>query len=383
MLNSMNKSLIKVKKVSLNELMKVLFINNVDVEIIKEEKDYIICSIKNTDIDNVNKLYNIEIIKDFSIKEIINYIRNKLYILLLLFFAIVLFVFLSNIIVEVNILSNNLDLVKELNKTLDNYGIRRLTLKKNFIEIKEIKEKILSEYNEKLEWLEIEQKGMIYEIKLEERKKENIQKSEGNCNIVAKTDGIITKIIATNGVVLVENNQVVKENDVLISGQISLNDEIMANICAKGLVYAEKWYNVSIEIPKIYNKKKYTNKIRYNIEIENGNNDYRIFKSHLKNYDSDKSEIISLLGKKIYLIREYEYINEELVYSEDALNKRVDDLIKEKLELSLGDNEKIIRKNVLKKDENDSKIKIELFVTIERLISKQVTYEVLEKELTK
>ena len=379
----MNKTLIKVKKISLNELIRIFFDNNIDVEVVNEEKKYIVCRVNNADITKINKICNIDIIKNFTLKEFINYIKNKIYVFLLLCFAIALFVFLSNIIVEVNILSNNLELVKELSKTLDNYGIKRLSLKKNFIEIRDIKEKILNEYNEKLEWLEIEQNGMTYEIKLEERKKEENQKGNINCNIIAKTDGVITKIIATNGVVLVKNNQVVNENDLLITGQISLNDEVKTNICAKGLVYAEKWYDVRIEIPKTYSKKKYTGRIRYNIEIENGNNDYKVFKTHLKDYDSDKSEIISLLGKKAYLIKEYEYKEEQLLYNEDTLDKKVDELIKEKLELNLGDNEKLISKKVLKKEENDSTISVELFVTIERLISKQVTYEVYEKELTK
>ena len=61
-------------------------------------------------------------------------------------------------------------------------------------------------------------------------------------------------------------------------------------------------------------------------------------------------------------------------------NRKIADLdgfyaeLDEKLELNLGDNERILSKNVLKKEENNSRIKIELFVTIERLISKQVTY---------
>ena len=375
MLNSMkDKLIIKINKISISQLIKDLFRLNIDVEIIKEDKKYVICKINNKDLEKIKKHYKIEIINEYTYKNIFKALKEKLYYLLLILLGILLYIFFSNTIVKVSILSNNKELVKVLTKELDNNNIKRLTYKKNFIEINNIKENILNNNKDKLEWLEIENIGMTYVIKLEERKISEKQVSEGNCNIIAKSDGMITKIISEQGNILVKNNQMVKEGDILITGQIMLNDEVLANTCAKGLVYAEKWYNVSIDIPKTIKIKKYTNRVRYNLEYSPDNRDYKIFKSRLKNYDSDKEEIISILGKKLYYVKEYEYINEEVNMDEEALNKRIDELIYEKLELNLGDDERILSKNVLKKEENDSRIKIELFVTIERLISKQVTY---------
>lgn len=375
MLNSMkDKLIIKINKISISQLIKELFRLNIDVEIIKEDKKYVICKINNKDLEKIKMHYKIEIINEYTYKNLFKTLKEKLYYLLLILLGILLYIFLSNTIVKVSILSNNKELVKVLTKELDNNNIKRLTYKKNFIEINNIKENILNNNKDKLEWLEIENIGMTYVIKLEERKISEKQVSEGNCNIIAKSDGMITKIISEQGNILVKNNQMVKEGDILITGQIMLNDEVLANICAKGLVYAEKWYNVSIDIPKTIKIKKYTNRVRYNLEYSPDNRDYKIFKSRLKNYDSDKEEIISILGKKLYYVKEYEYINEEVNMDEEALNKRIDELIYEKLELNLGDDERILSKNVLKKEENDSRIKIELFVTIERLISKQVTY---------
>ena len=366
--------LIKIYKVSLSEITKVLFKYNINFEIINDTNKYIICKINDRDLNKINKLYKIDILKDYSYKSIFNNIRNKIYYLLLIIFALLLYILFTNIIVDVNILSNNKELVKILKKELDNNNIKRLSIKKNYIEINNIKEDILNKYKDKIEWLEIENIGMTYNIKLEERKTSIQLKDEGYCNIIASTDGMITKIISSSGVILVKNNQMVKENDILITGSINLNEENKANICAKGLVFAEKWYNVTIEVPKIIKKKKYTNKVRYNLLYSPDNRDFKIFKSRLKNYDSDKKEIISLLGKKLYYVKEYEYIFEDVILDEDLLNKKIDELIYEKLELNLSDNEKILNKNVLKKEENNSRIKIELFVTVEKLISKQVTY---------
>ena len=369
-----NNLIIKIRKVSDIELIKVLFNHNIDVEIIESNNKYVICKIKTSDKNKIKRLYKIEILTEYTYKYLLTFIKEKIYYLIIIIIGLLLFIKFTNIIVKVDILSNNKELVKNLSKELENNNIKRLTRKKNYIQINKIKEDILNKYKDKLEWLEIENIGMTYIIKLEERKTSQILDSIGQCNIIAKTDGMITKIISDQGVILVKNNQIVKEGDILITGQIILNEETKANICAKGFVFAEKWYNVNIDIPKTITRKKYTNRVRYNLLFSPDNRDFKIFKSRFKNYDSDKNEIISILGKKLYYVKEYEYINEEIKMDEDLLNRRIDELIYEKLELNLGDNERILSKNVLKKEENDSRINIELFVTIERLISKQVTY---------
>ena len=370
----MNNILIRIKNIDYSTLLKITYLRNINIYNIKEDKKDIICLINKNDLNNISKVFNIEILSDKSIKTIIHNTLKKIENFVFLLLAAIFFVLLSNTIVKVNINSNNKELVKSLTKSLDNYNIKRFALKKDYIEINNIKNNILEEYKEKIEWLEIESIGMTYNIKLEERKIKKLDIGEGKCNVIAQSDGIITKFIANKGVVLIKNNQSVKEGDILITGQISLNDEIKADVCASGDVYAEKWYYVTIDMPTTYFKKEYTNKKRYNLLFEYDNRDYKIFKSRLQNYDSDAKEIVSILNKKIFLLTEYEYVNKEYEYDENSLNKRIDDLVIEKLNLSLLDNEKILVKNVLKKSINDSRIKIELFVTIERLISKQVTY---------
>ncbi len=374
MLIFMNNLLIKIYCNDIDTLIKITFYYHIKLYNIKIYKDFIICNIIKDDLENIKKIYKIDILNDSTFKNLLIKIKNNINNIIFFILGSILFIFLSNVIVNVNIQSNNKELVKELTKILDQYDIKRLTLKKDFIKIKEIKEKILNDYKDKLEWLEIESIGMTYNIKLEERKKENNNISEGKCNVIASSDGMISKIISNKGIVMAKNNQIVHENDILITGHITLNEEEKADVCASGKVYAEKWYNVSIEIPTTYLKKRYTGKKRNNIIIEYDNRDYKIFKSRLKKYDSDYNEIISLLGKKIILVKEYEYVEDILEYSDEELEKKINDMVTEKLNLSLKEDEKILQKNTLKKEVNDSKINIELFVTVEKLISKQVTY---------
>ena len=229
------------------------------------------------------------------------------------------------------------------------------------------------EYKNRLEWIEIENIGMTYTINLEERKNVKNSIKYSSCDVVAITDGEISKIISSSGVIVVKNNKIVKEGDVLISGDIKLNDVDSIRVCADGKVYAKKWYSVSVELPKTYKVKEYTKKVRYNLLYDN-NKEYKIFKSRLSNYDTDRYQIISILGRKLYLLKEREYKYKKYSYDDSDFDNRVNKLVEEKLKLNLDIDEKIISKKVLKKDENDSRIIVELFVIIEKLISKQITY---------
>ncbi len=366
------KILIKIDT-DINSFINFINQNNINVYDIKVNNNYILCYINNNDLDILNKYYIIDVIKNYSFNYILNYIKNNIIKLLFILFGIIIFIILSNVIVDVKIDSNNTLLVNELSKSLDKYSIKRLSFKKNYIELNNIKNIIKEEFKDKIEWIEINNIGMTYNISFEVRKNKLIDSNNNLCDIVAFTSGTVSKIISSKGVVLTKVNKSVNEGDILISGHIMLNDIDKESVCASGKVYAERWYSVSIEVPKKYLKKEYTNHFKYNLLYED-NNEYKIFKSRYKNYDTDKKEIISILGRKLYLLKEYEYKLNEYEYDEESLNKKIDDLIFEKLELSLNDEEKIISKNILKKDENDSKIEVDIFVIVEKLISKQIIY---------
>jgi len=369
-----NRVLIKIKNKNINDVSNMCINKSINIYKIKKTDKDVLIQIDSLDLEKLQIYYKVEIIKNYSLKSLINKIINNYHIIIMLLFAFALLILFSNIIVEVKIDSSNPKMQELLSKELDKYNIKRLTFKKDYLSILNIKENILDNNKDQLEWLEIENIGMTYNVKLEERKKNNIQVSEGNCNIIAQSDGVISKIISDSGVILVKINQYVKEGDILISGEVLLNDEVKGNTCAMGDVYAEKWYNISLSIPYYFEKKEYSKKKRYNLLLEIDNNDYKIFKSRFKKYDSDKKEIISILGKKLYLIKEYEYKNNSYKLDEESLDKKIDELIFEHLELNLNDKEKIISKNILKKEENNSRINIEVFVAVERLISKQIIY---------
>ena len=368
------KIIIRVYNLSINNICKFCFNKNINIYKSLKGINYCDLLIDKKDYKLINRYYPCKIMKDYSFKSYINKFKSIYNSILLLIFGIVLFSIFKNIILEVNINTTNKELYNEINKKLDESNIKRLSFKKDYIQLNEIKDHIVKDLKEKLEYLEIESIGMTYNVKIVERKSKQFLKNSGICDIVSTNDAIITKIISESGTILKEKNNYVKTGDTIISGNVSLNDEIKGSVCANGKVYGEVWHVVSISLANSYEKKEYTNKVRYNFEIEANNNDYKILRSRFKNYDSDKKEIISILGYKLNLIKEYEYNLNTYMYSEEELDNKINELIYEKLELNLNDNERIISKNILKKEENNSRINIEIFVSSERLISKQIVY---------
>src|SRR5574344_642230 len=265
--------LIKIKTSNKECFFKYILKENIKLQNINYQQEFIIASINKNDLAKLKRFYQITIIKDYSKTNIYPFFKKNLIKIISFMWMIIIFFFLSNIIVKVNINTDNKELNKVLTKELENYQIKRLTFKKSYPELQNIKEIIKNKLNSQLEWLEIENIGMTYNIKLEMRKSKEIKVNAEHCNVIAKKDGVITKIKSNKGIVLVKNNQFIKENALLITGSITLNDEVKSDVCASGQVYAERWYDVTIDIPKLTEEKVYSNKTKNNLLLEIDNRD--------------------------------------------------------------------------------------------------------------
>ena len=126
--------------------------------------------------------------------------------------------------------------------------------------INKIKKQILEKHKNRIEWLEIENVGTKYIIRVEERILNNIEENGSPRDIVAKKDAIIKRIDAYSGEVLKNKLDYVRRGDIIISGNIHLNEEVKNHVEAKGKVYGEVWYKVSLEYPLHYEEVTYTNK---------------------------------------------------------------------------------------------------------------------------
>ncbi len=209
---------------------------------------------------------------------------------------------------------------------------------------------------------------MKYLINIEPKIIKDKVEEEPYCNVISLKDSMITRIITSKGMEVVDINDSVKKGDILISGDIKFNEEIKEQVCASGKVYGRTWYTVNISIPKTYEETTKLAKKRYNIELSFNNKSYRIFKDRLSNFKSTKKNIVNLFGFKLSLITDQEVKITPKEYTSKELEINIQKEITNKMKKVLKGESKIITQKVLKKDINNSKIDIEVFIVAEEEI---------------
>lgn len=321
--------------------------------------------------------YTFRINKNMGMYEVLSKIKkNKVFLINLLLAFLFLFLF-SNTIVSVKVIHSKKYIREIVENSLEEYGVTRLSWKKSYKELSEIKEKILKAYPKNLEWLEIEKKGMTYVVRVEERIITEIKEEKDACNIVATKNGVITNVKFNKGQEIKQIGDYVNKGDILISGEIKFNEETKNIVCASGEVLAETWYTTEVKLPLNYAQEKETGKKRYNFSWNNS----KIFRSRLKNYKTTKKELFSFFGNKIYLLTEKEITYKEQKYEEEEAIKKALELSKQKINLKLSEKERIISQKVLKNTVNNSTMYVEIFTSVEEIISEQVDFVKEEKEV--
>ena len=223
---------------------------------------------------------------------------------------------------------------------------------------------------------------MTYEVRVEERIITDIKKNDGLCNIIASKSGVLTKIINKEGLNYKNVGDYVEKGDIVIGGDIKVEEEIKKSVCALGNVYAEVWYTVNVSVPLNYEKVTYTGKKRNNFMIENSKEKKVLLKSRFGSKKVKNKKLFSLFGNTLYIQTEYEITKEPRKYNEkQALNEALR-LSKEKINLKLHDKERIITQKVLNNEVKNSKMIVEVFVSVEENIGKTQHYTKTEEQNT-
>ena len=365
-----------------NKFLNYLVYHSIYYEDLTLNDNYIL-TIDYEDYKKISRRYKTKIIKYYGKRFIINYLDTNKYMLISLFISFLVLYLLTNTIFKININTNDEKLYNLINNSLKENNISIYKRKKSFKELKKIKDKILKNNEDSLEWIEIKEKGCIYNVELTARVKNKENNSDNNPkDIVASKDGLIKYITSSSGVKLKDVNDYVKKGEVLISGNIIKGeDTLITQVRAKGKVYAEVWYTVNITIPFNYVEYVETGKVINHYYLDIAGKKFTLIGKYDSNFTMNTKD--SVLEKpylffKLYkeTKREYKYkefnINENEAYKE-AL-KRSENKIKSKL----NDNEYIISKKVLKKEVFRSKMNIEVFFKVYENIG--VTSNIVEKD---
>ncbi len=294
-------------------------------------------------------------------------IKNKIFFTTILF-GLVIFVFLKNVIIKVEVIHSDKQIREFVTDELEQRGIKRLTLKKSYKELQKIKQEILEKYPNKLEWIEIENIGMTYKIRIEQRIITDIPKSDDYCHIIASKSTILTKVNSTAGMNLKMPGDYVEKGDIIISGDITYNEELKNSLCAQGEAYGEVWYKASVKVPLNYQEKIKTGKSRINFMYETEKDKHTILKSRFDNKVVENKKLFSLLGVTIYYQKEYEVKVENKKYTKEEALDRALELAAEKINLKLDEKEHIIAQKVLNNKLKDSTMYVDVFTSVEENI---------------
>ena len=361
---------IKVTGRNINNFLKRLINNNINIEkvipISHKEIDLII---NYQDLDKVLKLktiYNIKIIRYYGKLRIIKRIKKDIFILSSLLISFLLIYTLSNIIFKIEVIHSNNNIIKLVTKELEDNGIKKYKFVKNYQEIEKIKNKILEENKDTLEWLEIIREGTKYTIRVEERIINNKPKDNKIYNIVASKNAVIKNIYAESGEKIRSINTYVKKGDIIISSDITLPNNEKISKTASGKVQGEVWYNINIEYPYQYHEIKYTGNKKKVLVLNLLNKRISFFDFHkYKTFNRNIKYIFNNNITPISLIYEDEYetniINE--VYDYNTAREKAITKAKEKILEKYPNIKDITNIKIIKEEDKKNKISLNLFVT--------------------
>ena len=345
------KELIK-KKINIYQIDK----DNKTIKIWIDYKDYeIIKKIKTT--------YKITVINTYGLIRIKYLLKKYGYLFLFFIIGILINVILSNIIFKVEVNHPNKELRKIVKKDLKELGLSPYKWKINYSKKEKIKQLLLRKEKDRLEWVEIEEKGTTYQVQIEEKKLNKVKEECLPRNIISTKKALILEIQSSTGEIIKKKGDYVEKGEIIISGFIHNKDKIVSKTCATGVVYGETWYLMKILISKYNSITKLDNHKSFGISYKIGKKENNIGNSfsiyEKTEYNIIKSNIIPL---NISIAQYQKKIIKEKIRSLKEIDKLALKLAEDKMKEQLTDGEEVLMKKVLKKQEKNSKIEVEVFI---------------------
>lgn len=345
-----------------------LKIDIIDTNVIDRKK--VIIKIYNSDLEkvmNMKTTYNIEKTGYEGKLKLLSGIKKHLFLVISLIIGYALLLYLSNVIFEVEVIHSNANIRDLMIAELEERDISKWKFKKNHEGIERIKKEILDEHKERLEWIEIENVGTKYIVKVVERKMKSEEKNYTYQDIVSSKSAIIMKMEVFEGEIVKRKNDFVKKGDVIISGRIMKGNEVSKIVKASGQIYGEVWYNIKVEHPIIYQSKTLTGNEKKIYQIQFLNFGISLFDfSPFKDKKVETTNVLSnpLIPFKIVKELQKEAVIEDEIYTDsEALIKAEEQAVK-KMKDSLDEDEYIISKRKLKYYIENNKLYLEMFFKV-------------------
>lgn len=362
---------VKITGKNVNNYLKRLIANKIDLIDLKyNSHNEAVVTIKYSDylkLKTVRSNYDVKVTNTYGKLRIRNKMKRSYILLSSIILGIALIILLSNIIFSIEVIHTNKSIIELVGNELNKNGLKKYTFKKKYKDIKKIEDKILNDNKDKLEWISIDIIGTKYVVRIEERKIKNENNDNIYQDIVASKSGVIKKIIALSGEKKYEIDNFVSKGDTIIKGSITKPNNEVILTHASGLVYAEVWYQISVEYPYQYKEEILTGNKKniYYLKFINKRLELLNFKKY-KNFQKEPKILLYNNILPISLVKEKQYevnIIDEIYTTEEVINKAIT-LAESRLMSSNKKIDKIERVSIIKKEEYDSKIRLDLFISV-------------------
>ena len=350
-----------IKKLTTKKIniLSLKYINRNEAKLIIYKEDY-------EEVMKIKSIYEVLEEDVFGVLKIKKILKINKHLIIFLILGYFIFLLLTNTIFDIEVVHSNKEVRNLVTRELEANGLKKYTLKKNFKQLEKIKEKILYDHPDEIEWLEIETVGTKYVVRVEER--EIIKNKDTNAprNLVAKKDGVLKKVVASKGDLIKDTNAYVKKGDIIVNGEVMLNEKSMGKVKAEGKAYAEVWYIIKTEYPFAYYEEKETGKQKDVYTIKFLNKDIEIGLNKYKDKKVKEDVILSHSLLPIKLVKQHQKevkVTNQILTFDEALLK-AEELSEKKIKKTLSKDEYIIRSKYLKSSVKKSTIEVEMFFAV-------------------
>ena len=347
---------LRTKKI---EILSLKYKNPNEADIIIYKKDY-------ETVLKIKSIYEVTELDVFGLIKIKRKIKISKHLIIFIIIAFAIFLLSTHVVFDVEVIHSNKDIRNLLLNELKIEGIKKLSFKKSYNEISKIKEKILNKYPDKIEWLEIEENGTKYTVRVEERTLIKEDESNTPRNIIAGKDGVLKKVIAEKGDIVKDMNDYVKKGDMIVNGELIFNEKVTGKVRAEGKAYAEVWYITKTEYPFATYTETETGKTQdvYAIKFLNHTFEFTLHKFKTKKIDEEEIVSHPLIPLKLIKQKQKETtVTDQILTVEEAIEEA-----KEKAETdtkkNLSKDEYIIRSKYLKSTVKESIVEVEMFFAV-------------------
>ena len=374
----------KVRGKNFHRFIQMLYAHSIPIYQITDLGDCLLITLDEDGYQKVKKIrtsYEITLVGMKGKARYLAFLKKYRLLLASLVIGLFLLFFLSSFIWKIEVVHTSEEIRTLLLDALREEKVYPFRFKLSYQEKEQVKQTILEKYKDKIEWLEIEEVGTKYFIRVEERKIKSQDTKDTPRNIIAKSDAMILSITAEKGEILTKKFDYVKKGDVLISGVIHKEEEAKSKVQAEGQVFGEVWYTVSVLLPTSFEEVTQMGKPKRHLALHLfsssfglGTKDYQIrkqtpiLKSSMLPFSLSYEEVIPIKTT----LKHYNLITGE---------QRGISLATEKLKLKLQNSSEITYQKVLKKEQKGSKIYIEFFFKVKEDITAYQSIENLDLEL--